>query len=43
LRDGGFDGYVSVEHEDPVWSGTPEKVRDGLAIAERTLSPLISP
>jgi len=30
-----------VEHEDPVWSGDPTKVLQGLGIAERTLSPLI--
>jgi sugar phosphate isomerase/epimerase len=41
LYEGGYDGVVSVEHEDPVWSGTPERVRHGLVAAERTLSPLI--
>jgi sugar phosphate isomerase/epimerase len=41
LYHGGYDGVVSVEHEDPVWGGTPEKVRQGLVIAERTLGPLI--
>ena len=37
----GYDGVVSVEHEDPVWSGDPEKVRQGLVVAQRTLGPLI--
>jgi sugar phosphate isomerase/epimerase len=37
----GYAGTVSVEHEDPVWSGTPEKVKQGLRIAHRTLRPLI--
>ena len=41
LYEGGYDGVVSVEHEDPVWSGDPERVRRGLVIAERTLSPLV--
>lgn len=41
LYQSGFDGFVSVEHEDPVWSGTPDKVRQGLTIAHRTLSPLL--
>ena len=41
LYEGGFDGVVSVEHEDPVWSGTPERVKRGLVIAERTLAPLL--
>ena len=42
LYEGGFDGTVSVEHEDPVWGGTPKQVPDGLEIAYRTLRPLIS-
>lgn len=41
LYEGGFDGVVSVEHEDPVWSGTPDRVKQGLVLAERTLSPLL--
>ena len=41
LGQAGYDGVVSVEHEDPVWSGDPDKVRQGLVIAERTLNPLI--
>jgi sugar phosphate isomerase/epimerase len=38
---GGYDGVVSVEHEDPVWSGTPDRVKQGLVLAERALGPLI--
>ncbi|MDW5327979.1 sugar phosphate isomerase/epimerase [Plantactinospora sp. KLBMP9567] len=41
LYEGGYRGFVSVEHEDPVWSGSPERVRQGLVIAERTLGPLL--
>jgi sugar phosphate isomerase/epimerase len=41
LFEGGYDGVVSVEHEDPVWSGDSERVRQGLVIAERTLGPLV--
>jgi sugar phosphate isomerase/epimerase len=41
LYQGGYDGVVSIEHEDPVWGGSPERVRQGLVIAERTLGPLI--
>ena len=26
LYEGGFEGVLSVEHEDPVWGGTPEMV-----------------
>jgi sugar phosphate isomerase/epimerase len=42
LRAAGYDGVVSVEHEDPVYSGGPDRVREGLEIAERTLAPLLS-
>jgi sugar phosphate isomerase/epimerase len=42
LRSGGYDGVVSVEHEDPVWSGDPDRVRQGLAIAEQTLTPILT-
>jgi sugar phosphate isomerase/epimerase len=41
LHQAGYDGAVSVEHEDPVWSGTPERVRQGLTIAHRKLSPYV--
>jgi sugar phosphate isomerase/epimerase len=41
LYEAGYDGFVSVEHEDPVWSGTPVKVQQGLTIAHRTLNPLL--
>jgi sugar phosphate isomerase/epimerase len=41
LYEGGFDGVLSVEHEDPVWGGSPEKVEAGLEIAHRTLRPLL--
>ena len=32
---------LSVEHEDPVWGGSPEKVEGGLEIAHRNLRPLV--
>ena len=41
LYEGGFDGVLSVEHEDPVWGGTPELVNAGLTIAHRNLRPLL--
>jgi sugar phosphate isomerase/epimerase len=37
LYQGGYAGVLSVEHEDPVWGGTPEKVNVGLEIAYRHL------
>ncbi len=42
LREGGFDGVLSVEHEDPVWGGTPEKIEEGLRIAQAHLSPMVA-
>lgn len=39
LYEGGFNGVLSVEHEDPVWGGTEDKIGVGLQIAERTLKP----
>jgi sugar phosphate isomerase/epimerase len=41
MYEGGFTGVFSVEHEDPVWGGTEDKVKAGLEIAHRTLRPLI--
>jgi sugar phosphate isomerase/epimerase len=41
LYEGGFDGVLSVEHEDPVWGGSPERVEAGLEIAHRNLRPLV--
>jgi len=43
LYESGFTGTLSVEHEDPLWGGTPERVTEGLRIAYRTLRPLVSP
>ncbi len=37
----GYDGAISIEHEDPIWRGSEEKVNNGLIIAARTLLPLI--
>jgi sugar phosphate isomerase/epimerase len=41
LYEGGYDGVVSVEHEDPVWSGSTARVQAGLGIAHRTLRGLV--
>ena len=41
LYEGGFDGVLSVEHEDPVWGGTEERIETGLRVAHRTLLPLV--
>ena len=41
LYEGGFDGVLSVEHEDPVWGGTDKRIKTGLVVAHRTLMPHI--
>ena len=41
LHEGGFDGVLSVEHEDPIWGGSPEMVEKGLEIAQRNLRPMV--
>jgi sugar phosphate isomerase/epimerase len=41
LYEGGFEGVLSIEHEDPVWGGTEERVELGLEVARRTLRPLL--
>lgn len=41
LNENGYDGVVSIEHEDPVWSGSEEKVRRGLALGYKALWPFI--
>ena len=41
LYEGGFDGVLSVEHEDPVWGGNEEGIEAGLKIAQRNLRPLV--
>ena len=41
LYEAGFDGVLSVEHEDPVWGGTPELVDAGLRIAHQNLRGLV--
>ena len=41
LYEGGFDGVLSVEHEDPLWGGTEERIKTGLGVAHRTLRPMI--
>lgn len=37
LYQGGYNGVISVEHEDPIWSGTSERIEQGLIMAQREL------
>lgn len=41
LRENGYDGVVSIEHEDPEYEGTEEKVKEGLLIAKKHLEKFI--
>jgi sugar phosphate isomerase/epimerase len=41
LSTAGYDGVVSVEHEDPVWSGSVDQVQRGLVLAHQTLGDLV--
>jgi sugar phosphate isomerase/epimerase len=42
LREGGYDGALSIEHEDPVWSGEEERVREGLVLGLKYLSTYVA-
>jgi len=42
LYEVGYNGVLSVEHEDPLWGGTEPKIEEGLRIAYKRLRPLIS-
>ena len=42
LYEHGFDGVLSVEHEDPVWGGAEPRIKTGLQVAYRTLRPLLA-
>ena len=38
LQEAGYDGALSIEHEDPVWEGSEEKVKMGLGLGLKHLS-----
>jgi sugar phosphate isomerase/epimerase len=41
LYEMGYDGALSIEHEDPVWGGPEEKVKEGLVIGGRFLKQFV--
>jgi len=41
LRKIGYEGVVSIEHEDPEYEGTEEKVKEGLLLGRKFLDKLI--
>ena len=42
LCEHGYDGAVSIEHEDPIYEGSEEKSQRGLILAQRYLEPFIA-
>jgi len=38
LQECGYDAVLSIEHEDPEWEGTEEKVKTGLQLGLKHLS-----
>ncbi len=41
LKDNGYDGVLSIEHEDPLYEGSEDKVKEGLRIAYEHLKTFI--
>jgi sugar phosphate isomerase/epimerase len=41
LQEAGYDNVLSIEHEDPVWEGSEEKVRHGLELGLKHLSQFV--
>jgi sugar phosphate isomerase/epimerase len=38
LQENGYDYVISIEHEDPIWEGSEEKVKKGLQLGLKHLS-----
>jgi len=41
LQESGYDGVLSIEHEDPVWEGSESRVKQGLALGLKHLSQFV--
>jgi sugar phosphate isomerase/epimerase len=41
LQEHGYDDVLSIEHEDPVWEGSEEKVKAGLVLGYKHLSQFV--
>ncbi|HXX65475.1 MAG TPA: sugar phosphate isomerase/epimerase [Bacteroidota bacterium] len=41
LQDSGYDRVLSIEHEDPVWEGSEDRVKHGLALGLKHLSQFV--
>ena len=40
LMEAGYDGVISIEHEDPVWEGAEDKVMQALRLGRDFLRPI---
>lgn len=43
LQEHGYDSVLSIEHEDPIWEGSEEKVKKGLTLGQKHLSQFRNP
>ncbi|MCX7842551.1 MAG: sugar phosphate isomerase/epimerase [Clostridia bacterium] len=41
LKENGYDGVISIEHEDPLYEGTQEKVKEGLVLGRKHLEQFV--
>lgn len=41
LKQAGYDGVISIEHEDPLYEGSEEKVKEGLLLGKKHLEKFI--
>jgi sugar phosphate isomerase/epimerase len=41
LRDIGYDGVISIEHEDPLYEGSEAKVKEGLILGRKYLEKVV--
>jgi sugar phosphate isomerase/epimerase len=41
LQENGYDNVLSIEHEDPIWEGSEEKIKSGLQLGLKHLSQFV--
>src|SRR5574338_110201 len=41
LQENGYDNVLSIEHEDPIWEGSEEKIKNGLQLGLKHLSQFV--
>jgi len=41
LQENGYDKVLSIEHEDPIWEGSEEKIKNGLKLGHKHLSQFV--